>query len=234
MRRFITFGGPFQNYYDAKNRLVKQAQDMNLFDSIIGYTDIDIKNDIEFWKQHGDFISSNPRGYGYWIWKSYLILKNMMEMKEGDILVYTDVGCELDYSKRKSFDKLFHITNLYKLVYSSSGYPEKDWTKMDLLEHMNMNKEDHLETYQFQGGVLSININNDTIKLIKEWYSLSCNYHLIDDTLSITPNLDCFKEHRHDQSIFSLLIKKNNIGTSVIHEYIDICRNISGTSILKN
>ena len=234
MRRFITFGGPFQNYYDAKNRLVKQAEDMNLFNSITGYTDIDIKNDIEFWKQHGDFISSNPRGYGYWIWKSYLILKNMMEMKEGDILVYTDVGCELDYSKRKSFDKLFHITNLYKLVYSSSGYPEKDWTKMDLLEHMNMNKEEHLNSYQNQSGLLSIYINEQTINIIKDWYSLSCNYHFIDDSPSIIPNLYCFKEHRHDQSVISLLIKKNNIGTCVAHDYIDICRNISGESILKN
>lgn len=234
MRRLITFGGPHQNYYDAKNRLISQAHKMNIFDSIIGYTDIDIKNDIEFWKKHKDFILSNYRGYGYWIWKSYLILKNILEMKEGDILIYADSGCEFDYLKRKSFDKLFEITNNVKLVYSNTKRPEKLWTKMDLLDHMNMNEEKYYNEYQLQGSVLSIYICNQTLDFVKEWCSLCCNYHLIDDTPSITPNLDCFIEHRHDQSIFSLLVKKYNIGNDSISKYINISRNRTGNSTFVN
>jgi hypothetical protein len=34
-----------------------------------------------------------------------------------------------------------------------------------------------------------------------------CNYHLIDDTPSKSPNFTEFIEHRHDQSILSLLTK---------------------------
>ena len=61
--------------------------------------------------------------------------------------------------------------------------------------------------------------NNRTTEFIKEWYSIMCNYHLIDDTPSELKNDASFIEHRHDQSVFSLLIKtkypdfneKNNV-----------------------
>ena len=50
------------------------------------------------------------------------------------------------------------------------------------------------------------------IKLVSEWYNLmiSQNYHLIDDSPSIISNDITFVEHRHDQSCFSLLMKKYN------------------------
>ena len=38
----------------------------------------------------------------------------------------------------------------------------------------------------------------------------SNNYHLIDDSPSIEANFSCFKENRHDQSIFSILSKLYN------------------------
>ena len=34
-----------------------------------------LRADKNFWPFHGEFISSNPRGFGYWVWKSYLINK---------------------------------------------------------------------------------------------------------------------------------------------------------------
>ena len=42
---------------------------------------------------------------------------------------------------------------------------------------------------------------------MKLWYNISLNHHLIDDTPSKSPNFKEFIEHRHDQSIFSLLTK---------------------------
>ena len=53
-------------------------------------------NDKEFWKKNGDFIEKNKRGYGYWLWKSYIIKKTMDMMKDGDILLYLDSGCEIN------------------------------------------------------------------------------------------------------------------------------------------
>jgi hypothetical protein len=75
MKYFITFGAGGQNYYDAVNRLINQVKILNIFDKIIGYTDNDLKNDVEFWTKHSNFIENNKRGYGYWLWKPYIIKK---------------------------------------------------------------------------------------------------------------------------------------------------------------
>ena len=71
----MTFGGGGKNYYDAVNRLNNELKVVNIFDNIILKYDTDLKNDIEFWNKHGNFIENNKRGYGYWLWKPYLILK---------------------------------------------------------------------------------------------------------------------------------------------------------------
>ena len=67
MKIFITFGAGGQNYVDAGQRLIKQAQSTGYFDQTIFYSAEYLKNDEDFWKQHSNFISKNKRGYGYWI-----------------------------------------------------------------------------------------------------------------------------------------------------------------------
>ena len=46
--------------------------------------------------------------------------------------------------------------------------------------------------------------------MFKLWYETCCKYHLLNDKHSISPNYDEFIEHRHDQSIFSVIRKKFN------------------------
>ena len=53
--------------------------------------------------------------------------------------------------------------------------------------------------------------NEKTYNFIKLWNNIMTNYHLIDDTPSKSPNFKEFKEHRHDQSILSLLLKLYDI-----------------------
>ena len=89
----ITFAAGSQKYIDAANRLISQAISTNIFDKTILYTAEDLQSDTEFWFKHGIFIENNPRGYGYWLWKPYLIKKTMLKMKHGDVLLYLDCGC---------------------------------------------------------------------------------------------------------------------------------------------
>jgi len=73
-----------------------------------------------------------------------------------------------------------------------------------------------------------------TRDLVNEWYSVACKYNLIDDSPSIKPNAEGFKEHRHDQSIFSLLTKKYGIFSSTsLYDSMYISYNYSNTSLLK-
>jgi hypothetical protein len=207
---FITFGAGSQKYYDAVDRLTTQVKNLNLFDTVIGYTDTDLKNDTSFWNKHSEFILNNRKGYGYWIWKSYLIMKTLDTMNENDILVYNDCGCEINPSKKDKMIEIFNIVDTDLIVGSFTGLSEKPWNKMDVLLYLDMNDEKYLSN-QRQGGVLCIKKCQKTYNLFKEWYEICCNYNLIDDSPSVAKNYDEFVEHRHDQSIFSLLTKKYNI-----------------------
>ena len=65
---------------------------------------------------------------------------------------------------------------------------------------------------QISAAVLLIIINNRTRNLINEWvYYCTSNYHNIDDSPSINQNYINFIDHRHDQSVYSILAYKYNI-----------------------
>jgi hypothetical protein len=229
--KFITFGS-HNNYIDAANRLIDQSKQLNIFTETILYTSEYLKKDLEFWNKHGNFINKYKRGYGYWLWKPYLIKKTMENMNDGDILLYLDCGCEINYNKK---DKLLESINIVKTdkIIGTCTHIEKNWNKMDLIIKLDMNDDKYLNTPQRQGGANLFLVCNETRKLVDEWYALGCDYHNIDDSPSIEKNLDCFKEHRHDQSIFSLLTKKYDIfSKTLLHRSVDILRNRSGQSKL--
>ena len=97
MIHFLIFGGPTIEYHNCVDRLCNECK-------ITGKTEIDLKKDTLFWNQHGDFINKNSKGYGYWIWKSYIIFKYVQEeMNEDDILLYMDAGCTFNKKGKTSF-----------------------------------------------------------------------------------------------------------------------------------
>ena len=230
---FITFGS-HGNFIDAANRLGAQVKASGLFNTITIVTGDDLKRDVTFWQTHKSFIESNPRGYGYWIWKSYIIKQQMDKGKDGDLLLYLDCGCELDIYEKDYLLECFEAAKKDLFVGTVVGCVEKHWTKMDLILKLDMKDDPSLDTHQRQGGVLLFLVCDKTRDFVNQWYSLQCEYHLVDNSPSLAPNYPNFAEHRHDQSILSLLSKKYNIFSSVSlkQKCMKVLRNISGISKL--
>lgn len=222
---FVTFYGGNKNYYDmygqfvnykeACDRLINQAKSTELFDEYKICSDLSLKNDEPFWSKHGTFIEKNQKGSGYWIWKPYIILKTLSQMRDGDILIYCDAGCEIDKKNKSLIEQLFEQTDKDLIVGSYVGQEwgcEKCWCKKDLVKYVNIDENDPIMcTQQHQATAICFKKCEKVLKLVEEWYSIACEYHLLDDTPSVNENYTCFREHRHDQSIFSLLTKKYKI-----------------------
>jgi hypothetical protein len=233
IKRFITFGS-HDNYISAGNRLIEQAQKLDIFTESTLYTPEFLQSDAEFWNQHQEFIITNKRGYGYWLWKPFVIKKTMEKMSDGDILLYLDCGCELDCKKKDALLKFFDDVKTEKIIGSSTRI-ERDWNKMDLIVKLDMSNNTCLDTSQNQAGALLFLVCSETRKLLDEWYTLACDYHNIDDSPSVLPNFKCFKEHRHDQSIFSLLTKKYNLfGKQNLENGVYYIRNKTGASTIRS
>ena len=65
---FLTFAaGP---HYDARY-IVEDVRRLNLFDSLYGLGPQDLGE--AFWERHGAFVRAHARGFGFWIWKPFII-----------------------------------------------------------------------------------------------------------------------------------------------------------------
>ena len=230
---FITFGS-HDGYIHAALRLTNQAKSFNIFSSITAYTGKYLMADTSFWNKHGDFIRNNKRGCGYWLWKPYLIQKSMKQLEDGDMILYIDCGCELDIQEKEFLEFYMETVKKDKILGCNTFCLEEKWNKRDVIHLLDMNNSPHLKTFQHEAGALLILVCPETRELVDQWYDVSCTYHNIDDSPSILMETDIFKEHRHDQSIFSLLTKKHNLFSKINmkEKCIKYIRNKTGISVL--
>jgi hypothetical protein len=232
MNHLITFGQG-EKFIEAAKRLLQQAYEIGTFDDLQMFTDEDLKNDPGYWNKHSAFSIANRRGYGFFLWKPYLIMKTMEKIPDGDILVYADAGCEIDPENEERIDQLRHLFEVVKMdkIIGSECNLEKKMNKMDILINMGvLGNEAILNSQQRQATAVMIFKCPETMKFVRTWYEIGCIYSNIDDSQSVYRNFPCYDEHRHDQSIFSLLSKKMNLysRTERIETAIYILRNREG------
>lgn len=187
-------------------RIRKEAEYTDWFDTIT------VVDEDYFDKAYMEMIKPtlNLWGFGYWRWKSYVVLKKLNEINKDDLLVYLDVGCTINPVGKTRFEE--YIESVEKnpdgmLFYEQKGLLEKQYTKMDLIVYTKGNLNDN----QICSGLFILKKQESTIRLVNEWYDL-CNNHfeLITDSPSIIPNDPSFVGNRHDQSALSLLARKYN------------------------
>ena len=201
---FLTFGAPSIQYNHCVQRLCNEAIKLSCFDKITGMTEIDLKNDKKFWDKHERFILENKKGFGYWIWKSYIIMKYLQEkMIDNDILLYMDAGCTLNDKGKIRFLEYIHKLETSQeygiLSFQMNHLLEINYTKRNLFDYLKISTNDMLSG-QCMATVIMIKKNKHSLFVINEWYRVSSIYKLLID--------DNNEVHRHDQSIFSLLVKK--------------------------
>jgi hypothetical protein len=208
-RLFMTFGGPSQRYHSRVKTVCSQAISMNFFTKVVGITERYLKEDTEYWNLHGEFIEKSRRGYGNCIWKPYIIKKLMNELNDGDLLIYLDCGCTVNNMGKERL--MEYVDMIDKSPYGMISHhmlhlPEIKYSKKKLVDYISPTTE-MMEDGQFVAGIQMMRKNTHTIHLVDEWYRIACMHEMIDDVIDTDENAR-FIDHRHDQSIYSLLVKK--------------------------
>lgn len=198
----------------ALSRIAEQAKAMNFFDEIRVYQEDALDESfLETWRS---VMKPCIRGFGYWCWKPYVILRTLESLPEGSTLLYCDVGCHFNLEGvnrlRYYYEELENDPLGIKAfpAYSSSiGVQERRWTKGDVFDYFCCrNNKAITETPQLASGHIFCKKSASTVQFMRDWYQAYLdNYSLIDDSESKSPNLSGFIENRHDQSIFSILYK---------------------------
>lgn len=207
-RVFISFGGPASNYHNRVHSIGEQAKSTSWFTDVHTFTEADLIKDSEFWGVNGEFMSKHCRGFGYWLWKPYIIYKTLQSLNDDDILVYADAGCTINISGSKRFEEYIQLLNdsPFGLVcFQLGGCQEKVYTKNAVFQHFQPT-ESQIESDQIMATVCLIRKTSFSKALVQEWFLTSSMHHLINDERGNEKSE--FKDHRHDQSIFSMTVKK--------------------------
>jgi hypothetical protein len=206
-KKFITFG--CKNFYNSVGRLCEEAKNLNFFDEIIGFRDAYLKKDETFWKKHGSFIEKNKRGYGYMIWKSYLVKNELDKLKENDILIFCDAGVQINLNGKKRLLEYIDMLNTnkedYGIISFQLEYKEILYTKRVVFEHFGFDEKNKFLP-QCITTVIMIRKNQHSSFIINEWCKNCENYNLINDNTCNENEL--FIENRHDQSVLSMLVNE--------------------------
>ncbi|GAB6123304.1 hypothetical protein [Dysgonomonas termitidis] len=221
-RAVCTFG----SYYLTEGfpRFRKMCESMDIFDDIHTVCEKDLDKD--FYKLWGRYLIPYSRGFGYWCWKPYFILKILEGMQDGDVLLYSDIGCYFNPKGRERLLEYYEmventptgILGVKSQEVSYNGMPETlyyeyEWTKGDVFAYYNVYEDKaYTHTPQFESTIIFFKKSPLVMQFVKDWYQAYLDdYSLATDSPSRVPNLPGFKENRHDQSIYSILGKKYGI-----------------------
>jgi hypothetical protein len=204
---FITFGS---GYWKASVELLcNEISETGLFDKIHGL-DETFLGDFE-----KEFIEQNPRGYGYWIWKAYICQKIMAEADENDIFVYADAGCVVNTSGLSRMKEYFSMVKDspygiigFQMTNAHGCHLERLWNKMELVRYFKCeNNSAILDSGQIEATAFVWRKCNHTKNIFNMWNNIpSIDKLFINDVITVEQD-KLFKEHRRDQSLFSLLLK---------------------------
>jgi len=208
---FITFATPDHMSFAEAN--MKSALEVGGFDTAKIYTMNDIDN---YYKEKNAHIFNLSRGSGYWNWKPYIILKKLLEIEDGDVLCYNDSKYLWVKNIRQFESDILTGKNIgvYINKPNSGTHIEKEWTKFDALALMNIKNENNfrnnvINTNQVWAGFILLRKSFNPIRFVGEWLTYVQDQRIVTDSRSIFgPENTSFREHRHDQSILSLLCKK--------------------------
>jgi hypothetical protein len=159
-------------------------------------------------------ILSQKRGAGYWLWKPYFLDKLVWQIGEDDILFYADAGSVFVKSVEPIFQAILNDRSGVLAFNMSGGHLEKHWTKRDVFRTTDTDSDPYKDTPQRMASFIALRGTAFAKAFVREYLRLCCNPHLITDE----PNVDGwvepgFQDHRHDQSIWSVLTKKHGVAT---------------------
>ena len=198
----------FKNRYESINKL---GNDSGLFNNFKCFSEIDIDNEF---KEKYVTIWNSHKGGGYWIWKFYLISKVLENINNNDIIVYIDSGCHINITPESNqrFNEYIDMVKKSKsgLLRFQLTHQEKKFTNKKTIEYfknkfniVDIKMNEYLENFQLVGGIQIIRKTQFTVDFFNKLLEiLNDDMNLFSDKYTLQN-----EQHRHDQSIMSLLYK---------------------------
>ncbi|KQZ95578.1 hypothetical protein ASD74_12245 [Rhizobium sp. Root564] len=153
------------------------------------------------------------RGAGFWLWKPYIVGDVLDNVPDGTIVIYTDVAMTF-ISDPAPLAKLvadqpialFHLVPFHSM---------STWTKRDCFIHLDADSSDFWYMPQLTAAFQVYRACDKSRAFVKALQHASSGKVQLTDLPNTLgrPNLPDFQDHRHDQSILTIIARKHGIET---------------------
>lgn len=181
------------------------------FDSATHVTE-EMLRQTEFWDRNRTILDQ-PRGAGYWLWKPWVILQKLRECGPHDIVVYNDAGryARGDFRQFPAFPHA--AVELCALSpkrfihgFIANWQIQGHYTKRDAFILMDADTDDMHRAAQVCAGPLLFMPSPESFAFLESWLSYCCDPRILTDQPDeLGKTHDTFRDHRHDQSVGSIL-----------------------------
>jgi hypothetical protein len=202
-------------YYASLDALEKSVKDYTTVNKFIKLKESDI--DLDFYQKNNKHFKDG-RGFGYWIWKAYFINEFLRTASDEDVFIYADAGNLVCRDLTSLYTLCLNDEKGIILFENTDGEPRgniwknNQWTKSDCFNLMGLKTDEYLLGNQINAAYIVFRKTQFSVDLFKEFLTYCQNYNVISDAPNITENFNTdFRDHRHDQSILSLLSIKYKI-----------------------
>lgn len=191
--------------YEKKRRINSQTgKYIARFDRIIEYTIDDID---DFFKASNIEIFKEKKGLGLWLWKPYFINKALSLLDNDDLLFYCD-SSSVFIRPIKGLVRFMESENIDIMPFVLP-FKELNWSSEGVMNYFGLNA-DQRESNQLCASFLALKKTKHSSKIIEDWLLQCQDYKLLSGKFSNAESLKLI-EHRYDQSILSMIIKKRGI-----------------------
>ena len=213
MYRAVVLGAGSRAWEISAVRLKKELAQCPDISRIDLYSTTKVQQELpDFWKSHGDFVLANKRGFGYWLWKPYILLDALESLEPAEQgVLYMDAGCSINlesFAARKRFRDYIENSN------KSGGFffelrgenTHRAYTKKGVLD--SLGAHDIEDRNLVAATVFFLSNSPEARSFLRNWAELMTvnGYgHLIDPEHSESQE-PVFIAHRHDQSLMSIAL----------------------------
>jgi len=222
LAHFLTLG--VGAYIAAAERLRRQAVQLNVFGKVHAHTNFDFATEhnrnvfaehLRAWKKQNARIA----GFGWW---KPVLCKHHLESLElpsaKGMLVYSDAGSVLELVSKSPWVALLDAMRFYDVMaVVDTNFVERLYTKQKTLARFAdaLRGTQAAREGQFVTTLFAFRKTYASLRLLNIWEELVSDIQLVDETLSPSGEDLHFRAHRHEQSVWSLLLKCAILGRAL-------------------
>jgi hypothetical protein len=164
-------------------------------------------------------IPLQERGGGWWVWKPFLILHELEKLKDGEWLLYCDVG------RTYPLKLIYRPLSVLVRWAEERGQPcipgvnipwtglMSRWTKRDAFLLAGMDRLEYHTASPIQASFSLWKKCPESVAFVEQWLDWCADRRMVTDDPNAcgTDNLADYREHRHDQSLLTLLCLRKGL-----------------------